>query len=411
MKALYLINRFQPAVDGWFLLVPQGEHPWTSEDGKERLIQVVDDKAVESMVNRFKADGVELMIDADHLSHDRTQKSEAYGWIDDVKNRNGDLWAHAAWTDLGDPAVKSRRYRFISPVIPRDGVEDLGNGRVRLLQLSDAGLTNQPNMPVPPLTNRAEQDAWLKNAGTSEGAHKGWETRRAGGGSAPKEKTRSKSTGTKKAARKKKIVQRDKPTKAEEAAQFKRKPASKASLREAKAYQKSQLPPPPPPKPPAPPAPPKPPKAARKSRISAQDKAALKKLAPGDLATIAASKGISKAAARKSFLATGREMNAPKISQTGASEIKPGSAVRASKAGAISTGKDGGKLALDKQGNPDWKRTIRLNAPKKSSYEVRAAKAAAARRLKNNHFSSTPPSGHRAARKTGLPDYFGTASN
>lgn len=161
MKSLYLTNRFMPSEDGWFLLVPKGEHPWQSEDGKERVLQVVDDKAVESIVNRFAQAGEEIMIDPDHLSHDRRNTSEAWGWIDKMENRDGNVWAHASWTDLGEPAIKSRRYRFISPVTPRDAVEDLGNGRVRLMAVSDAGLTNQPNMPVPPILNREQGDAWL----------------------------------------------------------------------------------------------------------------------------------------------------------------------------------------------------------------------------------------------------------
>ncbi len=164
MKSLFLTNRFTPSEDGWFLLVPKGEHPWQSDDGKDRVLQVVDDAAVASIVNRFNAGGEELLVDCDHLSHDRKNKSEAMAWIDSLENRDGSVWAHAKWTDLGEPAIKSRRYRFISPVTPRADVEDLGGGRMRLLAVSDAGLTNQPNMPVPPILNREQGDAWLGNS-------------------------------------------------------------------------------------------------------------------------------------------------------------------------------------------------------------------------------------------------------
>jgi len=163
-KHLCITNRFNVGADGWFMLVPKGEHPWISDDGKERLIQVVDEKSADAIVNRFKAkNSEELMIDADHLSHNQDEKTEAYGWIDDLQNRGGNVWAHSSWTDIGEPAVKSRRYRFISPVFPRDGIEKIGNGRVRVLAVSDAGLTNQPNLPLPPLLNREQQDAWLTN--------------------------------------------------------------------------------------------------------------------------------------------------------------------------------------------------------------------------------------------------------
>jgi phage I-like protein len=148
---LFLTNRFTPAADGWFLLVPRGEHHWT--DGKKEITQVVDDDALANMVRAF-GDDKEALIDFEHESHEPGKRTEAAGWIDQVRAADAGLMAHARWSDLGEAALAGGRYRYISPVFPHDGTVDLGAGRLRVNRLLDAGLTNRPNMPVLPLANK-----------------------------------------------------------------------------------------------------------------------------------------------------------------------------------------------------------------------------------------------------------------
>jgi len=50
------------------------------------------------------------------------------------------------WSGSGLTAVTNGEYRFVSPVWFKEDCEDLGGDRMRPLKLSDAGLTNQPNL-------------------------------------------------------------------------------------------------------------------------------------------------------------------------------------------------------------------------------------------------------------------------
>lgn len=165
-------GKFTLPTDGWFHLVPRGEfaHP---ESG---LMQVLDAPSLQAMVNRFTEEAKQpnfagLLIDADHFSYDPEKSSEAYGWIKELQNRADGIWGRIEWTpDLGEPAVKNGRYRFVSPVwLPRD-VEKLGNKRVRPLRLDTAGLTNQPNLRgMVPLSNRKPTEVGADRTNNNKG--------------------------------------------------------------------------------------------------------------------------------------------------------------------------------------------------------------------------------------------------
>lgn len=134
----------------WFQLAPIGEHLHTSADGKTR-VQVIDDAAVQSMVNNFRP---KVLVDQEHFSYDSDKSSEAFGWLVEVESRPDGLYGRIDWTDYGERAVANARYRFISPVwLPRD-LEKLGGNRVRPLRLDTLGLTNTPNITtINPLLN------------------------------------------------------------------------------------------------------------------------------------------------------------------------------------------------------------------------------------------------------------------
>ncbi len=168
-----ILNRetFQMPEDGWYQMAPLGEFPHLASG----VVQVVDAAACVSMVNRFNEESqaenfAGLLIDFDHFSLDRGNKSEAAGWIVALEFRaprdeggnlkpevgNG-LWAKIRWSDLGEDAVKGGRYRFLSPVWTRADCEELGNDRVRPVRLLNAAVTNDPNLKgMVPLSNRQQ---------------------------------------------------------------------------------------------------------------------------------------------------------------------------------------------------------------------------------------------------------------
>ena len=137
--------------DNWFQIVPRGEWPHTGESGARR-VQVIDDAALDAMVNSFKP---KLLVDQEHFSYDSEKSSEAFGWIAEVRKAADGLQGRIEWTDLGQAAITNKRYRFASPVwLPRD-LQKLDGARVRPTRLDSVGLTNTPNMVgILPLTNR-----------------------------------------------------------------------------------------------------------------------------------------------------------------------------------------------------------------------------------------------------------------
>jgi len=96
-----------------------------------------------------------MLVDFDHFSLDVDKSSEAAGWLMELANRDGALWGKVRWSDLGEAAVTGGRFRHISPVFARDNAEELGNRRVRPVELLNAALTNDPNLKgMQPLSNR-----------------------------------------------------------------------------------------------------------------------------------------------------------------------------------------------------------------------------------------------------------------
>lgn len=79
---------------------------------------VFDDVAAESVMSAFRKQGVDVMIDLEHLSTDdeaRNYDPDARGWCK-LELRKGELWAvDVRWTPDGEARLKERRQRYVSP--------------------------------------------------------------------------------------------------------------------------------------------------------------------------------------------------------------------------------------------------------------------------------------------------------
>ena len=168
--AVALSPTFEIPKDGKFHLARKGEFPGIVEtpDGKTfNVIQVLDDQAFASMVNRFKkakeAGGPDLLVDRDHLSSDPENETIAEGWIQNVETTNADLFADIRLSAQGEADIKGGNYRFISgvwDVVPIDQDKFTEGCRVRPIQLTEAGLTNRPNIKgLAALSNRRRADS------------------------------------------------------------------------------------------------------------------------------------------------------------------------------------------------------------------------------------------------------------
>ncbi|MFU8894012.1 MAG: phage protease [Luteolibacter sp.] len=156
-----ILNREnQPPSDGWYQIEVKGEHP-----AGDKRVQVIDEAALQAIVNRFKADAAAenfpgLLVDADHLSHDLENPTAALAWVKELDIRNGQLHARLDLTDLGEQAITGNRYKFFSTEYSSADLENLGNGRVRPLRLSGLAFTNRPNNKGgKPISNREADDA------------------------------------------------------------------------------------------------------------------------------------------------------------------------------------------------------------------------------------------------------------
>ena len=184
---LILNRNFELPADGWHQLAPLGEFPHAAAG----IVQVIDADACLRMVAAFENARAAsenfpgLLIDFDHFSLDAEKRSEAAGWITDLKfvpqsqseigTRQSaipsGLFAAIRWSDTGEAAVKGGRYRFLSPVWAKGDCEDLGDNRLRPVRLLNAAVTNDPNLKgILPLSNRAPFDsATLDSTGNPRG--------------------------------------------------------------------------------------------------------------------------------------------------------------------------------------------------------------------------------------------------
>ncbi|BCU75994.1 phage protease [Luteolibacter sp. LG18] len=154
--------------DGWFEIEAPGTYPAGVDEDENPREQVLDDIAFKSIVNRFQSDKAAagatwagLLVDHDHLSHDMDKSTAAMAWAQDVQVRNGILCAKLDLTDIGEPAVRNRRFKFFSTEYDAGDLEDLGGGKVRPLRLAGLAFTNRPNNRgrIKPISNRAEAGA------------------------------------------------------------------------------------------------------------------------------------------------------------------------------------------------------------------------------------------------------------
>lgn len=177
MTGIMAFNRalpIDPPADGWVHAVPFGEFPgWMrhSDGRKERGILVCNAESFNRVIQDFEqrrtAPGFEgLLLDRDHLSHKDAGSTEAMGYIKDMAVRgdgadtlNDGLWLRIEFTKPGEEAVRGRVYRRISVASHH---KKLDGNRWGFDSISDAALTNKPNLPVQAISlNRApvwEQD-------------------------------------------------------------------------------------------------------------------------------------------------------------------------------------------------------------------------------------------------------------
>jgi hypothetical protein len=155
-----ILNReWKHPTDGWYHLEAKGNHP----NRAARVIQVIDNKACQSIVNRFNSEADAnpnfegMLIDREHFKHYLDKDTIAYGWLMRLKNRPDGIYGKIRWSETGKKAVDGGDYRHFSSEYNLSEAEFLNSEktRIRPMRLDGLTLTNQNNNKgQKPITNR-----------------------------------------------------------------------------------------------------------------------------------------------------------------------------------------------------------------------------------------------------------------
>lgn len=128
-------------IEDWQLIFPAGE---VQRADSKQTVRLVDAPLVAqvSMARQIKP-----VVDFNHQTDFALWnggEARAAGWIEEMQERAGAIWARITWTDDGRASLASRAYRYISPTYLADG-----SGNVTTILR--AGLCNDPALVFRPL--------------------------------------------------------------------------------------------------------------------------------------------------------------------------------------------------------------------------------------------------------------------
>lgn len=115
-----------------------GDYEGTLPDGDGTVLQHFTEDSLKNVVKKANDEGKEILLDQQHKSMQSYNTDDrACGWIKDLTYRAGSIFGKCFWTELGLKLIKSRIFRFISPVFCLDG-------EGQPTELVNVALTNSP---------------------------------------------------------------------------------------------------------------------------------------------------------------------------------------------------------------------------------------------------------------------------
>jgi phage I-like protein len=130
----------------WIELFPAGPEIKAVDGRKFRISNP------QTVIDAFKADPNPIPLDYEHATEIRGPEglaAPAAGWIVELEERGGAIWARIDWTPAGAEAVKNKEYRYVSPAFFQKKGE--------VVELISAGLTNKPALRMTALARAEEQ--------------------------------------------------------------------------------------------------------------------------------------------------------------------------------------------------------------------------------------------------------------
>lgn len=115
-----------------------GDYEGTLQGGDGTVLQHFTEDSLMNVVKKANDEGKEILLDQQHKSlQSYNTDDRACGWIKDLTYRAGSIFGKCFWTELGLKLIKSRIFRFISPVFCLDG-------EGQPTELVNVALTNSP---------------------------------------------------------------------------------------------------------------------------------------------------------------------------------------------------------------------------------------------------------------------------
>lgn len=123
---------------------------------------VVDTESFRLLKNHMDVRKVDIVIDYEHQSLNRTQ-APAGGWIKELILKSDGVYAMVEWTEKAKHYLANKEYRYLSPVV------FLNNRNNKVVQLHSVALTNTPAIKgMTPIVNPMDIPMDSQNTGTDE---------------------------------------------------------------------------------------------------------------------------------------------------------------------------------------------------------------------------------------------------
>lgn len=131
-RPLFLVLAARGQAPEWIKLLPLGK--LELRDGRQGLEVAPED--LDAIIRKFRADGVDLVVDYEHQSLSGV-KAPAAGWIKDLAARSDGLYARVDWTLPARQHIEGEEYRYYSPAVLHDPTRHPHT-------LKSVGLVNDP---------------------------------------------------------------------------------------------------------------------------------------------------------------------------------------------------------------------------------------------------------------------------
>lgn len=152
-----MITPFTILQDEWVMLAPVGDHPHPL--GIQRFTSA----AIQNVANRFNGflaklgrlfSGAPTFEGHHDIEPQLYPNSKSFGWIMALEARADGLWGRMTWTPEGREMLQNGAFKFVSPVFIGNPIgQENGKTIYDPIMFKSLALTNQPNLPLPPLAN------------------------------------------------------------------------------------------------------------------------------------------------------------------------------------------------------------------------------------------------------------------